>query len=403
MTEYRDLPAEAWGTFVEYTAYAFSPEAGPTTYDPERHQEGRDFGDRRGLYPEGAPADADPLCVCQHYWTGARIRGETHPAPGIAAVATPPEHRRQGYVGRLLEASLAEYRDRGARFSILWPFRYRFYRQFGWDTGARRTVTECPPDALAVATDRLDEPGTYEPVPDDEIERVEPVYERHLGGYGLALERSGTWWRERVFDTWHGSLFCYAWECADEVRGYLVYGVEEADGERTMTVREVGYLDHEAYLALLAFCYGHDSQVDRVRFWEPVDSPLLSLVPDPEALTCTLELGPMVRVVDVARTLSALTYPSVDRRVTVAVDDPLADWNDGTFTLAVEDGAAGCEPTAAAPDCRLGIAALSQLAVGFRSARELARGDRLVERTAGALEALEALFPPESTYLGEKF
>jgi predicted acetyltransferase len=109
----------------------------------------------------------------------------------------------------------------------------------------------------------------------------------------------------------------------------------------------------------------------------------------------------MVRVVDVGHALSALAYPA-DGTVTLAVTDPLLPANDGTFLLAVEDGAGTCEPTDASPEATLSMRALSQLAVGFRDATFLAETGSLTA-DEGTVASLDALFPEEPTLLREGF
>lgn len=411
MVEYRPLPDGTRETVHEYTSYAFSPEEGPPEYDPNEDDDRVNLGSRRGVYEDGAPEDADPLCVCRHHWFDARVRGEFHPTPGLAAVATPPENRRGGYVRRLIEASLEEYRERGARFSVLWPFRYRFYREYGWDTCNRSLIYESEPEALAFAADAVFD-GAYERIEADDYERIEPVYEAHGSEYALTLDRDEDWWRHRVFRGGSTDPFVYAWERDGEPRGYVIYSVEGEWGDRTLRVWKLAHVDHEAYLALLAFVYNHDSQVNEVRIREPEPERLLDLVPDPEDVDCSFEDGPMVRIVDVAETLSRLSYPDEDARITLAVDDPLVDWNDGTFALEAAGGEAACEPTATdsgtdgtedRPDARLDVGALSQLVVGSRSAAELERVGRIEARSDDAIAALGRLFPREPVYLRDGF
>ncbi|MCU4740005.1 GNAT family N-acetyltransferase [Natronoglomus mannanivorans] len=431
MTDYRPLPDEQRDVFHEYVSYAFAPEEGPSEseYDPEEEPERAKLGSRRGLYPDEESADTGdddlerPLCVCRHHWFDARVRGDIHAAPGLSAVATPPENRRSGFVRDLLRHSLAEYRDRGARFSVLWPFEYGFYRQYGWDTCNKRTVYECDPETLAFAADERRNEGSFSRLEADDYESLAPTYEAHSSAYGLSLERDEEWWRHRVFSSWETDPFVYAWERDGEVRGYLTYTVEEEDGrdEPTMAVTELAFVDHEAHLALLSFCANHDSQVGRVRLPAPEESRLLDLVGDPHDVDCTVKLGPMVRIVDVAETLSALSYAHLERAeesraesrepVTLAVEDPLVEWNDGVFSLGVssesDTTAVACEPVTTDPDATIDVGALSQLAVGYRSARTLRRAGRLTldgseERV---IERLETLFPttPTPGYLRDFF
>lgn len=409
MTEYRPIPESRRDVLFEYTSYAFNPTDGPPEYDPDEHDTPRArMGSPRGLYPDGAPADADPLSVCKHHWFDAHVRGDFHPVPGLSAVATPPEHRRSGHVRELLAAALAEYRDRGDRFSVLWPFKYRFYRQYGWDTCNRRLTIECDPEALSFATTGRDEGGDggrYRPIEADEYDRLIPAYEADAGRYALSIDRSEAWWRHRVFERWDEDPFVYAWERAGEVRGYLVYRIDGEWGDRTMHVDELAATDGEAYRRLLAFCADHDSQVETVRFDEPVDSLLPDIAADPDELDRELEDGPMVRIVDVAPALSALSYPPIDERVTLGVSDPLADWNDGVFVLEAAEGAATCKRIEASPneaDVRLAVAALSQLAVGARSARRLEQTGRL-EGSRTAVDALGRAFPETPIYLRDGF
>ncbi|MFC4544656.1 enhanced intracellular survival protein Eis [Halosolutus amylolyticus] len=403
MVDYRPIPDER-DVFHEYRRYAFTPHEGVPAYDPAEHDTPRaTLGARRGLYEHAD--DERPRCVCRHYWLEAHVRGETHATAGLASVATPPEYRRAGYVRQLLAESLAEYRTHGVRFSVLWPFRYRFYRQYGWDTANRIVTHECDPGALSFAADR--DRGSVGPVDADEYDAIEPVYDEWTDRHALALDRDETWWRHRVFGGHDVDPFVYAYERDGEPHGYLVYTIDDDGGEQTMTVTELAAVDHGAYRAMLAFCYDHDSQVDRVRFRMPADDLLRATAADPDEIETIVENGPMVRIVDVADTLAALSYLSLDRSLTLAVADPLADWNDRTFSLDVSDGRAECaridSPAADDPDVTLDVATLSQLAVGARSAATLDRLGRLQDATPETVATLADLFPERDVYLGEFF
>ena len=72
MTEYRPVPDEYRATYHRFLDYAFSPEAGPQTYESDDDVPSR-LADRRGLF------DGDDLrVVCGHHWFTARIRGDWH-------------------------------------------------------------------------------------------------------------------------------------------------------------------------------------------------------------------------------------------------------------------------------------------------------------------------------------
>jgi GNAT superfamily N-acetyltransferase len=60
---------------------------------------------------------------------------------GVGNVATDPSVRGKGYMSRMLEASIARWRERGRTLSPLWGDRQR-YGSFGWEScGLKYTVT----------------------------------------------------------------------------------------------------------------------------------------------------------------------------------------------------------------------------------------------------------------------
>ncbi|MDG5818900.1 GNAT family N-acetyltransferase [Natronococcus sp. A-GB7] len=398
MADYRPIPDER-EIFHEYRSYAFRPEGGVPAYDPDEHETVRDTrGARRGIFAEG---DDRPRTVCRHYWLEARVRGDTHPTAGLASVATPPEFRHEGNVRELLAGSLAEYRDRGDRLSILWPFQYRFYRKYGWETANRIVTHAAPPGVFSFARGADD--GSFRRLAADEYPVLEPVYD--AAAEGLAIERDEAWWRHRIFAGHDTDPFVYVYERDGEPAGYLVYRIDREDGVRTMRVSELAAVDREALLALFAFCADHDSQVERIELRVSETVPVRELARDPDEIETTVENGPMVRIVDVAVGLPALTASEADAELEIEVADPLADPNDDRFVLETTDGAATCERADdrdGEPDASLDIGALSQLAVGARSASALERTGRL-EAATETVAALEELYPEDDVYLGHHF
>ncbi|QDX41332.1 enhanced intracellular survival protein Eis [Salarchaeum sp. JOR-1] len=397
MVDYRPLPDDRTEEFRSFVTYAFRPESGP--HDPDEDDEPPEpaqVGDPYGVFDGD-----DLLAVCRHYWFTARVRGDTHPMAGLSAVATPPENRRRGLVRDMLAESLREYRDRDTYLSALWPFKHPFYAQFGWATATEYVTHECPPDALAFARD-AELPGTWSRLDADDWNRLPDVLAAHGERYELTLDRTEEWWRKRVFRGWDTDPYVYCWRDATGTdRAYVVYRVASDDG-KTLTVQDAAWTDYDAYLAILGFLADHDSQVETVRLRGPVDSPLLDVVDDPGEVETTVSAGPMVRLVDVAAALTAFDYPPVDATLTISVSDALADWNDDSFRLTVTDGTPEIERTTADADLALDVGTLTQLAVGHRTIRDLAR-TRALRADDDTLDTLRDLFPETTTFLREGF
>jgi predicted acetyltransferase len=398
--DYREVASDD-PAFARLVRQSFDPTSGPFDLEEFDPDEGPDtVGARRGLF------DGDDLvATCKHYWFDVDLRGRSVGAPGLSVVASPPEHRRGGNVRRLLEASLDEYRERGDPLSVLWPFSTPFYGQYGWATANRAAEYEVDPDDLAFATDAVatDDVEWRQVTPDDPtaVDAVDAIDAETWTG-ALALDRSEGFWRNRVFQSWKTDPFVYLAERGDDPVAFAVYYVNEDDGRR-LDVRHHGAVDHDALLALLAFCHHHDSQVDTVRFYAPVDWGVEHVLADPGAVETTVYSGPMARLVDVAVALETVPYPGVDADFVLDVDDPLTDWHDDPLRLAVAGDAASCERTPdATPDVELGVGDLTQLVVGTRSARELAR-TRDLDADDHVVETLAACFPPTNPGLLQRF
>ena len=393
--EYRPIPADRLEEFRTHTGYAFRPEAGPDFERPD------DPGDQPGE-PYGLFAGDELRCVCRHIPFRARLRDDWRDLAGLAAVATPPEHRRRGLVARLVRESLRDYRDRGIALSALWPFEHPFYRQYGWETANNYATYECGPGALAFADQRRE--GSFRRIDADDWRDLAAAYRTFAERYALTFERTERWWRRRVFEGRETDPYVAAWERDGDVRGYLTYAVEGDDDGRLLRVRELTPADHEAYLHLLRYLHYHDSQVDRVRFSGPPDARPLDLADDPREIECTIRPGPMFRLVDVPTALESPSYPrEAAGSLTIEVEDATATWNDDTYRIEVADGALACTRADGTPDASIDVNTLSQLYAGYRPLAELERTGTLSVRDPDARELLDSLFPERRVYLRQGF
>jgi predicted acetyltransferase len=396
MAEYRRVPDERGADFRRIARYAFGAGEGP--HDPEEPLEERRerlyaFGEERGMF------DGEQLrVVCSHIPFTVRVRGSWLPFGGVTAVASPPENRRNGLVGELMAGSLAEYRDREWPLAGLYPFDEGFYERYGWRTGCRHQQVTVDVEALSFAQDAT--AGSFRRVqPEEAAELLDDTFAAHLDGYELATDRSHEWWRDRVFQTWQSTLYGYAWERDGDVRGYLVYEVDDD----TLQTYEVGFVDHEAYLNLLRFCHDHDSQVDEVELHGPDHGRMLD-VADRHAAELEVTPSAMVRIVDVQAALEAIDYEGVDdAEVRLAVADDLAPWNEATFAVTVADGAASVAETDAEPAATVDVGTLSQLYVGYHAVEEARRLGRLSVAEESAADTLRELFPERDVYMPEGF
>jgi predicted acetyltransferase len=395
--EYRPVSDAEDPAFASMVSNAFRPASGPHTFDSEEDQSVvSSLGERRGLF-EGD----DLLAVCKHHTLTARIGTDRLPMGGVAALAVPPENRREGYARELLAASLTEYRDREFPLAALWPFEHAFYAQFGWATASRYVVLETTPEELAFA--RGERGGSFVSLDPGAHDRLDSVLAAHNAGFDVTIERTADWWRERVFDGWSGESYVYGWEHNGDLRAYVACHIEGSNGGTRLRTVESAWVDREARLAVLSVLANHDSQVDSIRMREP-DARLLDAAPSPDAIDATIYVGPMIRLVDVASALRRRSYPEQARgTVVIGVDDPLSDRNDTRFRLALDGGEARVDTAGTTPDLTLGVGALSQLYVGYRSVDDVVRTRDATVRNDPGRAVLADAFPPADVFLREQF
>ena len=392
MTTFRPVPEADRRRYREILQYAFSPQQGPLTDGPEESLVGP--FDRYGVY-----ADGELVSTCKLYELDAWIRDGYGPIGGLGAVATPPEHRRNGYIRELCRGVLAEFENRGAGLVTLWPFQTSFYANLGWATANRLTRYECPPGALPAH----DAEGKMCQLAADEWERLQPAERAHGEGFALSLRRSERWWRERTLTNWTGGAepYVYAYEREGEVAGYLTYSVTDDENE-TLSVEVLAYADEEAYRALLSFLGTHGAQIERVAFTRPEGADLFGRVDEPERVDCEVTPGAMVRLTSVDA-VAFYTLPG-NLDCTLAVSDPLAE-EETTARLTVEDGdvsvTEGVEPGQV--DATVDIGTLTQLVVGTHGVADALRFGGLTVESEELRQELDSVFEPQPVYHGEYY
>ncbi|EMA33693.1 GNAT family N-acetyltransferase [Haloarcula japonica] len=396
MSEFRPVPTTDREACQRILQYAFAPSKGPVAPDSDGDWPPSLF-DQRGLYED------DTLrAVCKLYFLDTTVRGAATTVGGLGAVATPPEHRGQGFAADLCRHALSEYREAGVGFVTLWPFSTPFYRRLGWGTANTYHRFDLPPSALP----DYDTAGQLVRLDADDWERLRRVETAAAAGTALSLRRSEAWWRERTLADWDGGgvPYCYGYERDGDLRGYLVYTVAD-DADHTLSVSNFAAVDEEARRALFAFLGNHGAQIERVTLQLPPDTDLLHRVDDPGAVDCTVEAGPMVRLTDVGH-LERLDWPGGDLDCTLSVSDPLLDRNDGQFRLSVSGGTATVDPLPtidSAADVAVDIATLTQLAVGTHGVDAAERLAGLEIHNESARDSFADVFEPEPVYLGEFF
>lgn len=271
---------------------------------------------------------------------------------GLAGVAVSPEARRSGVAAALIAHHIAQCRERGAPWSLLYPFSPRFYAAHGWGPSSRRLRWRFRPNALpGHASERHRVRRT------PSLPALQSCYGRYCVATSGSLSRS-----ERMFRFEHDppsdSKLVVGVGDDQDLRGYLIYeAVAPTMRPQTMVVRELVALDPETERALLGFIAAQADQFDDVLMDTPVEHPLATvldnglpereddLMPPEHHPLATLYAGLMARVIDLEGALRGRGYPGGSGEVAIAITaDGLVPDNVRTVTLRVTAGTATVAP-----------------------------------------------------------
>jgi predicted acetyltransferase len=329
------------------------------------------------------------------------VPGGILPTAGVTIVGVHPTHRRRGVLRRMMRLQLDAIHDRGEPLAILWASEGGIYQRFGYGLATMRTALDIERDRSAFRMPHVPA-GTIRIIDAEEAKRAfPPVHDalmpRRPGFFG----RTPAYWDNDVLpdpEHWRRGASA-AWhvvhEAGDGVDGYARYRTREkwddAGPKSSVIVTELMATNPAAHLDLWRFLLDIDL-MHRLEAWNVApDDPIILSVAEPRRLGITLGDGIWLRVVDVSSALAGRRYRS-DGTLVLEVADELCPWNDGRWSLSVENGVPIVAPATDAPHVACDVTDLGAAYLGAFSFAALADAGRVRELEPGGVERADALF-----------
>lgn len=315
---------------------------------------------------------------------------------GVGGVASLPASRGKGYAGECLKFALAQMKERGQLVSSLFPFSWKFYRQYGYEwIGVQRNYT--------VKTATL--PGSPETewvraaTPEDTAAIV-GCYTHYAHGYRGLLKRKENRWNDLLNDTEGHFTFTYVYERDGKIEGYLSYRESK---KKEAGLREFVCTSMRAYQGLLGLLKRHDMQIDSFSWSAPDDDPLWNIYYHWDIETKSEPIT-QARIVDVATAFADWRPPTQERGSAVfALNDEVCSWNAGTWRVEFEGGRVAIKRTQETPQLSLDIQALSQAFYGAPNLPMLRNAGRLTVQDERGLTALHTLLDGHLPFTNDGF
>jgi predicted N-acetyltransferase YhbS len=313
------------------------------------------------------------------------VHGRDALAGGVGSVAVSAAHKRQGIARALIAWYLEHYRERGAPFAILHPFRLDFYRALGFGYGTPTHRFRFVPAALREDGAR----GRVRLLGPSDEDALHDCYERvRASTHGMiVLHRAPA---ERALAD---AAFRYvAVEHDGALRAWMQTSVVNAPDDRLrnrdeLLVRDVVYEDETYLAALLGYLRSQRDQFARIivesqdaAFFlaagDPRDGSDEAVAPPATHRVAATGLGMMYRVLDVEAAFAYLPPSGSPFTLQVVVDDPFVPGTGGTWSFRFgPDGPPRSTGAVGAPDATLaiGIADLASLVMGSLRLDDLVR------------------------------
>lgn len=327
------------------------------------------------------------------------VPGATVDCAHVTLVSVSATYRRQGLLGRLMRAQLADARRRGEPVASLWASEGAIYQRFGYGMAAPRLGLEIEAQRVRLNAPAGD--GTLRQArPEAVRDELASLYERLRPAHPGWSDRSAPWWDYLLSDpapSLHGATKRRALlhQGPDGLDGYALWRVksewDHAGPRGIVLVNELVAETPEAYAALWRFLLGVDLTHSARYTFASLDEPLLYLASEPRRLGGRFGDGLWVRIVDVPAALSARRYAApVD--LVLAVEDPLIPENTGRWHLNGSPEKATCERTDRPADLAVDLSGLGAAYLGGTALGALAAAGRVREQTRDALVAASAGF-----------
>lgn len=316
--------------------------------------------------------EGDAFCGCLAiHPCVVRFDGHLVNMSGIGGVATLPQYRRRGAIRACMNASLADMRQNGDIFSVLYPFSRTYYRQFGYEDGASVSHWTIPFSALKLP----DAGGTIEMVmPGDDLSPLEQLYAVCAANWNLSFERASFLRLLPRLNWMKDKRYLYLWRDESGAPGGMIMFSKK---DRVMDcLTEFGkpdmllFRDARALTALLNFARTFAADYDSIRFAVPQGVRVQSLISEGNDAECETLLSCMARLVNVQKALE-MCRTTGEGSIVLSVEDAILPENNGPWKITFSPDGNAVERTDSAADIEMPIGELTQLLLGVCCADDL--------------------------------
>lgn len=334
------------------------------------------------------------LCI---YPCNVNVHGKILKMAGLTGVGTYPEYANMGLMHDLIKVALSKMRDNQQWISYLYPYSVPFYRNKGWEVLNEHITFNLKDTQIPKYKDV---PGFVERL-DIDHKDVIAVYDKYsLTNHGALIRDEQAWNEYWRWENEEERIAAVYYDPNQKPMGYILYWIEKD----IFHIKEMIYLNQEARRGLWNFIYAHFSMVDEVKGNIYRNEPMAFLLEDSQIEESIVPYF-MARIVDVEAFLKVFPFQDVDenRPFHFIVDDPVAEWNRGTFSVSLNTQGKveiGREPMG--EPINISIQTLSAMLMNFRRPSYFYKLERITA-SPRAIRILDNVIPDDLPYFSDYF
>ena len=323
---------------------------------------------------------------------------------GIASVTTKPQYRRQGLVKKLAVESLKLMRKNKQYISVLFPFKFSYYRMFGYENCADIPSVVSPPENILLPKD-FNQLQIKEISHKDTYKIAESMRKEFGNKYNTVLFSSDKAWRFHHLRKQDKFFAIYQNEKAV---GYFITSLKKCEGPWNIRLNITNHLmaTEDARLTMLEYIYKHRDQNKEFKIWFYGDEKVIDYFNDlwSDGMNYQITGGPMFRLIDIKEALKLLNFNNaIDFEFTLRITDTMAPWNEEPIKIQIKEGKATITKHSGFEfDLETDIKAFTQLFVGYRSIYDLNRINK-VNVNKNLMKNIDHAFPIQTTRLTTGF
>lgn len=321
------------------------------------------------------------------------VYGNIMPIGYVTSVSTYPEYSGKGIMSNLLYQSLVWMRAKGQVLALLFPFSIPLYRHRGWEIISNKISyvikdRQIPKKKTAS--------GYVRRVSWDDSEFMDLHMQFAKRTHGCLLRDAAAWdeyWRWDSDDT----MVAVYYNADGKPMGYMVYLIKSD----IMHIKEMIYLSRDAHNGLWEYIRAHYSMIDEVHGNTYYNEPIAFELEDGD-IKETIRPYIMGRIVDVKQffPLYKCDPTEDDKLISFEITDPFLEWNNGTFTVQFHEGKCTMVDGPGDFHVKMPITSLATLVMGYKTAAQLHRMER-IEGDPASIQAVDEILLHETPYISD--